>query len=492
MLQIHILGLIAGKGGIDDENIVDFLNSTFLCHQIRYGTNEIDTKTFSYSGINSDNFRGAVKKSAARIGRKSSRGTDPLGLPEFDDTFKSAADLMDESDDDESEDEDLSRYKQKKTTSIRHDELKLTQPVLSEEEIKRSIQKILKESLEFLRVFKFIQRTPISSLGQSSFHYSATELGTITSQLYLKPMSAESLFRRLKLLQKIQTDGPATLIVNEMSLLYAISLTHEIQGVPFRTAEFDLMTSLYRKFKNHIEMFTFQFDTEENQRVFDDMDCLKQTFILNEWINETPEATITETYNIGSGDLSRCVDTAEWMARGIIRFAKLLDDKRLIGLANNLNKRIKYGIKAELLPLISLKGIGRVRARLLYKRGIISLKKIIDTADAELTKIPLISQNLVDSIKQQIRTGANLKAGMTLDDESVEGNEESKADEEEEGEIVEEEDEEEARKEISDGGSMEDLDTIDMSLDDVKSIPDIAEDTTEKKSKKSSKQTKLF
>jgi replicative superfamily II helicase len=484
MLQIHILGLISSKGGISDDSIVQFLNSTFLCHQIRFGTNEIQGITEDNLDMDREMFHESLTRSRARAGRKSARGADPLGLPEFDEGFKSAAEIMDDPDYVE-----LTKKGYKKSHSVKQDELRLKQPILSEEEINRRIQKILKESLEFLRIFKFIERKTIPSVSPVSYHYTTTELGLITSQLYLKPMSAESLFRRLKLLQKIQTEGPATLIVNELSLLHAISLTKEIQGIPFRKPEFDMITSLYRKFKNNIEMFTFQYDTEENQRVFDDMDCLKQTFILREWINEVPEANITDTFAIGSGDLSRCVDTAEWMARGIIRFAKLLKDARLSELANNLNKRIKYGIKAELLPLISLKGIGRVRARLLYKNGIISPRKILEASDADLTKIPLISQNLVDSIKQQIRTGSNLKAGEFLKEEQEEDN------------------------------KLEDLDIVDINLDEIATIPEDSEDKTdikvaknqtntasseventiktegnpeEQKPKKSSKQSKLF
>ncbi|MDP3143004.1 MAG: helix-hairpin-helix domain-containing protein, partial [Candidatus Omnitrophota bacterium] len=67
-----------------------------------------------------------------------------------------------------------------------------------------------------------------------------------------------------------------------------------------------------------------------------------------------------------------------------------------------LRKRIVYGIKEELLELVDLRGVGRVRARNLYKKGIhkISDLKYVDTAT--LTKIDQIGPVLAKDIKGQV------------------------------------------------------------------------------------------
>jgi len=44
---------------------------------------------------------------------------------------------------------------------------------------------------------------------------------------------------------------------------------------------------------------------------------------------------------------------------------RLLKTQKLEEL-NSLRLRVKYGIKAELVDLVRLRGIGRVRARMLY------------------------------------------------------------------------------------------------------------------------------
>jgi len=58
-------------------------------------------------------------------------------------------------------------------------------------------------------------------------------------------------------------------------------------------------------------------------------------------------------------------------------------------------------VKEELLQLVRLKGIGRVRARVLYNAG---LKKLGDLKLApfeRLTNLPMIGPKLAKSIKEQ-------------------------------------------------------------------------------------------
>jgi helicase len=94
------------------------------------------------------------------------------------------------------------------------------------------------------------------------------------------------------------------------------------------------------------------------------MTALKQTLILMEWINEVPEADITDKYEIGTGDLQRMTDTAQWLARAINQYAKLIKSDPILKNVESINIRIKYGIRKELIQLIRLRGIGRVRARI--------------------------------------------------------------------------------------------------------------------------------
>jgi helicase len=77
-----------------------------------------------------------------------------------------------------------------------------------------------------------------------------------------------------------------------------------------------------------------------------------------------------------------------------------MDYKNTLREIRKTRLRIKYGIREELLPLVVLKGVGRVRARTLYNHGI---KKLDD-----LRKIPLesleriLGPKIAREIKEQV------------------------------------------------------------------------------------------
>jgi helicase len=65
--------------------------------------------------------------------------------------------------------------------------------------------------------------------------------------------------------------------------------------------------------------------------------------------------------------------------------------------------RIKHGIKSELIPLVQLEGIGRIRARALYKAGITSSTEIDKISESKLGSIPKIGVKLAKKLKNQIK-----------------------------------------------------------------------------------------
>ena len=65
-----------------------------------------------------------------------------------------------------------------------------------------------------------------------------------------------------------------------------------------------------------------------------------------------------------------------------------------------LRLRLKYGVKEELLPLIRLENIGRVRARALFRNRIKDLKDLKDASLATLTQ--LLGEKTALSVKKQL------------------------------------------------------------------------------------------
>jgi len=71
-------------------------------------------------------------------------------------------------------------------------------------------------------------------------------------------------------------------------------------------------------------------------------------------------------------------------------------------LLDNVMERIEKGVKAELLPLVRLEGIGRVRARILYNAGLKTLDDLKKAPIEKLTSLPLIGPKLAKKIKDQV------------------------------------------------------------------------------------------
>ena len=130
---------------------------------------------------------------------------------------------------------------------------------------------------------------------------------------------------------------------------------------------------------------------------------LKNLIILLEWIDESSEANLNEKIGVEPGDLYRMVETTYWLSYCLYEIAKLIGRKDLLAEINILRLRIRHGIKSELIPLIQLEGIGRIRARSLYKAGITNVNQIDKISESKLGSIPKIGVKLARKLKNQIK-----------------------------------------------------------------------------------------
>ena len=67
-----------------------------------------------------------------------------------------------------------------------------------------------------------------------------------------------------------------------------------------------------------------------------------------------------------------------------------------------LMARVEQGVKRELLELVSLRGIGRVRARALYVSGLKTLRDVQRAEVAGISRIPGIGVALAKDVKAQV------------------------------------------------------------------------------------------
>jgi helicase len=122
--------------------------------------------------------------------------------------------------------------------------------------------------------------------------------------------------------------------------------------------------------------------------------------LLEKWINEKKEEELFKTYGLAPGTLFGKTRIIEWLAYSTIELSKVIGEERHIREAKKIGLRVKYGVKEELLSLVELKGIGRVRARKLFKAGIKTpnevKKKIFEVEK-------LLGKKVAEGLKKQLK-----------------------------------------------------------------------------------------
>ena len=245
---------------------------------------------------------------------------------------------------------------------------------------------VIKRSLDFLEEHGFIVR------GDGALM--ATSFGRRVSELYIDPASA------VVIREALTGRGPERL--TDLSLLHLIAHTPDLwPRLRPRRRELDWLSDLLDE---HIEEFFFYPPDPSVDAVgFEEfLSELKMALVLKAWIEEEHEDTIMGEFDVQPGDLYRLVETARWLLYAARELALLLGRGALAPRLHVLMARVKHGVREELLPLASLRGVGRVRARLLYRAGFKSLEDLREASVSELVKVPQIGPRLALSIKEQV------------------------------------------------------------------------------------------
>jgi helicase len=125
--------------------------------------------------------------------------------------------------------------------------------------------------------------------------------------------------------------------------------------------------------------------------------------ILYDWINEKTEDEILENYMIGPGDLYNIRDTASWIISALSKVERVLGNVDLSRKLHILAVRVENGVREDAVELVSLKLIGRTRARILIEHGIKTLSDLAKTPRRRLQNLPTFGPKVVDEIYSQLR-----------------------------------------------------------------------------------------
>ncbi|MGD0804866.1 MAG: DEAD/DEAH box helicase [Candidatus Bathyarchaeia archaeon] len=221
----------------------------------------------------------------------------------------------------------------------------------------------------------------------------ATDFGRRVSELYIDPLTAVVLRDGLR---------RGAMDVTDFTWLHLICHTPDMRPI-LRPRRGDLdMVETYAEERQ--EEFAIPLNQEGGDYIERDqfLGEVKTAMVLNDWINEKSEADILEQHGVQPGDRYAAVHNAEWLlysAHEITEVVGVPDHKRQLG---ELNDRVKHGVSKKLLPLVRLKGIGRVRARVLYNSGLTGIAELKRAPLQRLVALPLIGPRLAKSIKEQV------------------------------------------------------------------------------------------
>ena len=214
--------------------------------------------------------------------------------------------------------------------------------------------------------------------------FAATEFGKKTSMLYIDPLTATH-FRDA--VENVSQDRKHT-----FGFLHLISSCEEFfPKFSLRNRDYESASLLI---ENH---------SSELLEPISEYDCSRSLLALQAWITESSELSMSDSFSIESGDMHRMAEMANWLSYCLREISKHVERADLLEELDDLRKRVVYGIREELLDLVRVKGIGRVRARILYKHKIKNLDDLAKIPVNKLAEIDKIGSTIADNIKSELR-----------------------------------------------------------------------------------------
>jgi helicase len=232
--------------------------------------------------------------------------------------------------------------------------------------------------------------------------YSATPLGVRVSRLYLNPISGKIIKDGLTNAMRVLIGLDKQRQISPFSLLHLVTCTPDF--IPLWPQKKDMGKIQDALFGHGRELLTNSVDLDDERR-------MKGVLVLQSWIEELSINDLEDEWNVQPGDLRSRVDLAEWLLYSTRTI--LMDDSELISMdkkshrilfeaIDEMHRRVRYGCKSDLLALISLKGVGRVRAReMATLLGVSNLNDIASLTENDKIKLSELrgwSMKLVNNV----------------------------------------------------------------------------------------------
>lgn len=266
----------------------------------------------------------------------------------------------------------------------------------------KNLIELISDIFDFLLEEEFIEKR--------GFQFYATPFGQYTSRLYIDPVSSIILRNGLEMIH----DGKS---FSNIGLLHMLCCCPDSPILHFGKSDAEEIQNFAANCQDEFIM------TKETLPMLEDymlnLSIIKTTLLLAGWIEESREEELCDGFNIGPGDIYRHVETVRWLLQASLIFAELFEFKKLTGLLGNLESRVRYGIKEELLALCRLKGVGRVRGRQLYVKGFKTPADLKAASVEELAKVPKIGRSLAKELHDQVNENSYLRQVRSIAQEAM-------------------------------------------------------------------------
>lgn len=238
-------------------------------------------------------------------------------------------------------------------------------------QIKENILEIIREFVDS----EFLKETETG--------FEVTRLGVKICYLYIDPLSANNIITDLEIKKNRKE-------ITDIELLFTIVNTTELKPyTSYKNEEEDELFTLFESVKNNIN-----FDYEDLYL----LSKLYESKMLSDWINEETEDKLIEKYNTTPGQLREIVSRTEWMCHCVCEIIKYTSNNlEVLKQYKNLRLRLSYGVRKELVTLVELRNIGRVRARRLFEKGI---KSILDIKKDPNKFIEVVGKIGLEALKE--------------------------------------------------------------------------------------------
>lgn len=257
----------------------------------------------------------------------------------------------------------------------------------------RRLHAIIAKVIDLLEEWEFIMGSGNEFANANELEdekFKPTLIGKRVAELYIDPLTANFFITCMR--------NASDKKVDSFSFLQTISHTLEIRPLlKVGIREYDKIQEALLQFSN----FLLENEPSMYEPEYEDfLNSVKTALMIDNWVNEQDEEFLLEEYNIRPGELRAKLEIADWLLYAIEEINKIMHYQSLIKEIVKLRLRLRYGIKEELLPLVRLENIGRVRARTLYRNR---LKDIKDIKNADLSTLTqLLGEKVALSVKRQL------------------------------------------------------------------------------------------